>query len=428
MRIAVPGDKSITQRALILSALADGDSRLRGVLPGEDPAATASILRHLGVAVPPIPMDERDVVISGVGVRGLRQPEEALDCGNSGTAARLILGVLAGQLLEAVVTGDESLRSRPMDRVVIPLERMGARIDAEEAAGKLPLRIRGGDLDSLEYRTPVASAQVKSAILLAGLAGGVPVVVIEPRRSRDHTERLFRAVGITVNHGENTDGWEVRVEAPPEAISPLDLRIPGDFSSAAFLVVLGLLSREVPDLLVSGVGLNETRTGLLGVLERMGASLGITGGDESEPVGDIEARPTLLRATDVGEAEIPGLIDEIPILAVAASRAEGVTTISGAGELRVKESDRITALCHNLRAVGVEAEEMEDGLEIRGSDRPARGAVRSLGDHRIAMAFGVLAALPGNRITIDDTVCVQVSFPGFWDLLREITGREIGSS
>jgi 3-phosphoshikimate 1-carboxyvinyltransferase len=315
-----------------------------------------------------------------------------------------------------------------MDRVVIPLEEMGARIDAQERAGQLPLRIRGGDLASLVYRTPMASAQVKSAVLLAGLVGGVGVGVIEPRRSRDHTERLFRAVGITVNQGPMSEGWEVQIEDPPETISPLDLRIPGDFSSAAFLLVLGLLRGEGRGLLLTGVGLNETRTGLLQVLERMGASFGIASAGDGEPMGDIETGPSVLRATEVGEAEIPGLIDEIPILAVAASRAEGVTTIRGAGELRVKESDRIAALCHNLRAVGVEAEEVEDGLDIQGSDRPARGAVLSLGDHRIAMAFGVLAALPGNEITIDDTGCTDVSFPGFWEMVRLITGREVRSS
>jgi 3-phosphoshikimate 1-carboxyvinyltransferase len=428
MEMRVPGDKSVSQRALILSALARGESRIRGLLPQGDPASTAGALRELGVSVPPLPADGAELRITGLGLRELRPPPNPLDLQNSGTGARLLLGVLAGQPMEAVVTGDESLRSRPMSRVTNPLSSMGASFQALEAEGRLPMRVRGGRLRSFSYTLPVASAQVKSALLLAGLVGGVEVRLREPGRSRDHTERMLRALGVGVASGPLDDGWEVSLSQPPAVLPSLDLDVPGDFSSAAFFILLGLLSQGGEHLLIRGVGLNPTRTGLLQVLARMGARIRTEDageGSSGEPVGTLVVEPSDLKACQVGEGEIPGLIDEVPILAMGAARAQGVTRISGARELRVKETDRIKALVRNLEAVGVEVEELEDGLAIQGTDRPLSGTVRSFGDHRIAMAFGVLGALPGNKITVDEPRVAGVSFPGFWEMLAQVKrGRE----
>lgn len=422
----VPGDKSMTQRALILSALAGGESRVSGLLPGADPRSTAGALRSLGAEIPRLPEDGSEIRVGGRGLRGLREPDGPLDLGNSGTGARLLLGVLAGQPLEAVVTGDASLRSRPMDRVTDPLSAMGARFEALEEDGRLPLRVRGGGLKPLEYETPVASAQVKSSLLLAGLVGGVFVLLTEPGRSRDHTERMLRLAGVSVIGHERGPGWRVELRDPPEAIRPLEFHVPGDFSSAAYFLALGLLGGAGEGLTVHDVGLNPTRTGLLRLLGRMGGRVEARRAEpadhEGEPTGDLRAFPSPLRGTQVGEREVVGLIDEIPILAALAARAEGETRITGAGELRVKETDRIRALVENLRAVGARAEEFEDGLAILGGDGPLEGRVRSFGDHRIAMAFGVLGALPGNDVEVDDPGVVEVSFPGFWRALRAASG------
>lgn len=425
MRFRVPGDKSITQRALILSALATGESRLRGLLTGADPRSTGAVLRELGLGLPRLPHDGSEVRVSGRGLRGLRASGRPLDCGNSGTAARLLLGVLAAQeeMGDVVVTGDASLRSRPMARVTDPLSAMGARFEALGDPGRLPLRVRGGGLGPLEYETPVASAQVKSSLLLAGVCSGAFVLLTEPGRSRDHTERMLTLMGASlVEHDAPGGGWRVELRDPPEALAPLDFRVPGDLSSAAFFLVLGLLGGVAGELVIEDVGLNPTRTGILPVLRAMGAELEVreeSGGD-GEPRGDLAlAGPQELVAVEVGEAEIPGLIDEIPVLAAAAARARGTTRITGAAELRVKETDRLRALADGLRAVGVDAEELDDGLEIEGSDAPLRGRVHTFGDHRIAMAFGVLGALGGNEIEVDDPGAVEVSFPGFWQRLRE---------
>lgn len=431
MELRLPGDKSLTHRALLLAALAEGESRLRGLLAGADPLATRDAVEALGVPVGPIPRDGGEVRVPGVGLRGLREPTEVLDGRNSGTTVRLLLGVLAGQRLVAQLTGDETLRRRPMRRVTVPLGAMGARFRELGAPGCLPIEVQGSRLRPLAHVSPVASAQVKGAILLAGLVGGVPVSVVEPGQSRDHTERLFGGLGLPVGWGQEKEGWRVWLAEPPATVPPLDLSVPGDFSSAAFFLVLGLVSGPGAAVRVVDVGLNPTRTGLLAVLARMGARFEVERASEDqcgEPVGSVVAYGSGLRGADVGAFEIPRLIDEIPILAVAAARADGVTRITGAGELRVKESDRIAALATNLRAVGVRADELPDGLEIEGTDRPLVGGVRTYGDHRIAMAFGVLGALPGNRIEIRDPAVVDVSFPGFWEILRSLSpGRERGA-
>ena len=306
-----------------------------------------------------------------------------------------------------------------------------------ESRDRLPLEVVGSTLQALDYDSPVASAQVKSALLLAGLVGEAFVLVSEPRRSRDHTERMLTMVGASVISHESGGRWRVELRDPPSTIDPLDLEVPGDFSSAAFFVVLALLGGVEGGLAIGHVGLNPTRTGLLSVLARMGASIEVVepgdgGGAESggagEPVGELRVSPSTLRAAEVTEREVPAMVDEFPILAVAAARASGATRITGASELRVKESNRIRALVENLRAVGVEAEELEDGLEIVGTDLPLEGHVLSHHDHRIAMAFGVLGALPGNRIEVENTSVVDVSFPGFWKMLERLSSRPGGEA
>ncbi len=422
MEITVPGDKSISQRALILASLSEEESRISGLLSGGDPASTAQALRTLGSPIPPLGGEVR---FRGLGLRGLEAPSRPLDLENSGTGARLLLGVLAGQPFEAVVTGDESLRKRPMARVTDPLGQMGATFEALETEGCLPLKVKGGSLRSFRYELPVASAQLKSSLLLAGLVGGVPVQLVEPGRSRDHTEKVLAGLGVDIQSGPTKGGWGVNLPHPPASLPALDLLVPGDFSSAAFFMVLGLLRSSTDSLVIKNVGLNQTRTGLLPVLERMGGTLfsDITAGEAGagEPAGKLIVHPSELKGCEVGGDEIPGLIDEVPILAAAAARAQGTTRITGARELRVKETDRILAVVSNLRAVGVEAEELEDGMEIQGTDRPLRGRVETYGDHRIAMAFGVLGSLPGNQIEMDGREVTGVSFPGFWELLDRVS-------
>lgn len=419
MILTVPGDKSISQRALILAALADGESRLSGLLAGADPVSTAGALRELGAGIGDLPADGSAVSVRGRGLRGLRAPARPLDLGNSGTGARLLMGVLAACPFEAVLTGDESLRSRPMRRVTEPLSIMGARIEPLEAEGRLPIRVRGGRLRPLDYDLPVASAQVKSALLLAGLVSGAWVLLTEPGRSRDHTERMLRHVGAYVIGHAREGRWSVALRDPPRSLPPLDFHVPGDFSSAAFLLAAGLLGLAGGTLTVGDVGLNPTRTGFLRLLERMGARVDVEGGQDrgDEPVGTLTVRPADLRGVEVGAADVVASIDEIPALVALAVRAAGTTRITGAAELRVKETDRIRALVDGLRALGVQAEEAEDGLLVEGTDRPLAGTVDARLDHRIAMAFGLLGALPGSEVRILGADSVDVSFPTFWDTL-----------
>jgi 3-phosphoshikimate 1-carboxyvinyltransferase len=421
--ITVPGDKSLTQRSLILASLADGTSRLSGLLYGGDAASTAAALRALGADIGDLPADGSEITVRGVGLDGLRTPSGDLDLGNSGTGSRLLLGVLAGSGVTATVTGDESLRSRPMGRVTEPLQQMGARFEYAGVAGRLPVTVTGmRPLAPIDWRSEVASAQVKSAILLAGLVAGADVTVTEPKQSRDHSERMLRGVGVEVTAGAVAGGWRVNLSSPPERIDPLDFRVPGDISSAAFPLAWAALGGAGEPLTVRHVGLNPTRTAVLDVLVRMGARIIIepSTGSGPEPVGSVTVSAGALRAVSVGGDEVPRLIDELPLIAALGARAEGVTSISGAEELRAKESDRIAAMVENLRALGVEVEERPDGLDVQGTDRPLRGRVRTRGDHRIAMAFGVLGATGSNDIQIDDPGAADVSFPGFWGLLERL--------
>ena len=432
LTIQVPGDKSITQRALILGALADGESRIRGALLGADPRATGYALRALGASIAGLDGGaDGEVRISGGGLRAWHRPNEVLDLRNSGTGARLLAGALAAQPLSAVLGGDASLRARPMRRIAEPLARMGATVDYLERDGHLPMRVTGGALTPLRHESAVASAQVKSAVLLAGVGAGVAVEVREPRRSRDHSERMLEAMGVGVGEGGAGGSWCVSVPSPPSRLEPLDLEVPGDFSSAAFFLAWAMLAGDRRPLTVRGTGLNPTRTGLLPVLERMGGRLEVVSRDTAggEPVGDlrVDARTPGLEAVAVGGNEVTGMIDEVPVLAVLAARAEGVTRITGAEELRVKESDRLAALAANLRRIGVAAGELPGGLEIEGTDRPLAGSVESFGDHRIAMAFAVLGVTPGCEISVDDRRVADVSFPGFWALLERIAGPGVES-
>jgi 3-phosphoshikimate 1-carboxyvinyltransferase len=420
--VRVPGDKSISHRALLFGALGEGPSRVRGVLQSADVEATARVLRALGVAIPPL---GPDVVIEGRGPAALRSPAGPLACANSGTTARLVAGVVAGRDgCEGRFEGDASLSRRPMRRIAAPLRAMGATVTFEGAAGHegLPMRVRGAVLVPITWRSEQASAQVKGAVLLAGLVAGVEVVVTEPAPSRDHTERMLAARGVSLDL--LPDG--VRLHGG-QRLAALDTVVPGDPSSAAFFAALAALADE-GELRLEGVCLNPSRTGAFDVLRRMGAQLRIE--DErllgGEPVGTVVVAPGELRGTEVRGAEVPRCIDELPMLACVAAFAEGETVIADAAELRVKESDRIAAVVANLQALGVDAEERADGLVVRGRPRAAgpsglAGRVATHGDHRLAMAFGVLGALPGSAVAIDDRACVDVSYPTFWAHLAAAT-------
>lgn len=423
-QITVPGDKSLTHRALMFAAAARGESRVRGLLPGADCRSTAAVLRALGVRVPELPASGAEVRLDSSGIQSWSAPSAILDCGNSGTTARLMMGMLAGRPFCSTLTGDDSLRSRPMRRITDPLSRMGARFQEQGNVDRLPIEVCGGDLKELRYRSPKASAQIKSAVILAGLSGKTRVSIWEPIQSRDHTERMLRAMGADLHAEQREEGWFVELSPRDQDLAPLDMEVPGDPSSAAFLVALALLASD-GTLRISGVGLNPSRTGFFDAVRRMGGI--VTVEDErlsgGEPVGDLIARPGDLRGIEVTGSDVPAMIDELPILACLAARADGETRITGADELRAKESDRIAALVSNLRAIGVEADELADGLVIQGTHRPLTGRVQAHHDHRIAMAFGVLAALPETEISIDTPEVVDVSFPGFWELLRELTGE-----
>jgi 3-phosphoshikimate 1-carboxyvinyltransferase len=414
--VRVPGDKSITHRALLLGALARGESHVGGALTSLDARSSARVLRALGAEISPLRAGD---VVTVTGAGRLRRPTVTLDCGNSGTTARLLLGLLAGHPFKATLTGDSSLRRRPMRRVTGPLAEMGARF--EEGGGDgLPLTVRGGRLRALRHVLPVSSAQIKSALLLAGVAGGVEVEIREPAgRSRDHTERMLRHFGFEV---AERDGWIAF--RPGGRITPFDLQVPGDPSSAAFMIGAAVLA-DGGGLRVAGVGVNPTRTGFLSVLERMGARVTVEDRVDhfGEPVADLVAGPAELRATEIAPAEVPGLIDEVPLLAALASRAAGTTVFRQVGELRVKESDRLGLIAENIRRVGGVAEVEGDDLHVVGGEAPPRGPVRTAGDHRLAMAFAVLGTLPGARVRIDDLACAAVSFPGFPAALRGLARR-----
>ncbi|HEU4964634.1 MAG TPA: 3-phosphoshikimate 1-carboxyvinyltransferase [Bacilli bacterium] len=413
--VTVPGDKSISHRAVMFGALANGVTHVKGFLPGADCLSTVDCFRKMGVEIEQL--SDAELKVHGVGLQGLQEPSDVLDVGNSGTTTRLMLGILAGQSFHSTVTGDASIRRRPMGRVAVPLRSMGAQIDGREEGRFAPLSVRGGRLQGMRYDSPVASAQVKSALLLAGLFAEGKTGVREPELSRDHTERILRAFGVEVREEE---GY-ITVDGGSQ-LTATEIEVPGDISSAAFLLVAAAI---VPgsDLLLRGVGVNPTRTGILDALHDMGANIELLNERESggEPIADIRVRGSELQGTTVRGATIPRLIDEIPVLAVAATQALGVTEIRDAQELKVKESDRIATTARELRKFGAEVEELEDGLRIVGKTALRGGAaIDTYHDHRIAMAMAVAALVADAPTTIHDWETVDVSFPTFGELLQNI--------
>lgn len=410
--VRVPGDKSISHRALILSALASGESRISGILESADIHSTASVLRAMGVAVPDL---SPSFTLPGKGLRGLSEPGSPLFAGNSGTTVRLMAGVAAACNFVSRFEGDESLSRRPMKRIAEPLSAMGARFEFARDDG-LPMTVHGGRLSGIAWNTRAASGQTKSAILLAGLVGGVQVSVRELQKSRDHTERMLISMGAPVE----ADELNVSL-SPVDSLAPLDVRVPGDPSSAAYFIALGML-RKTGYVILPDVCVNRTRTGFMEKLIGLGAD--VVCEDVLAVAGDtaatVIARPSTLRDAVVDEAEVTAMIDELPLLGCVAA-ALGITLeVRGAAELRVKESDRISSLVSNLNAIGARAEEWPDGFRVVRGSRALAGDVQTNGDHRIAMAFGVLGALPGNDIVIDDLDCVEISYPGFWSDLERV--------
>ena len=414
--VAVPGVKGISQRAVLLGAVADGESVIHGFGRAADTESAVHVVRQLGAQV----TEDGDMVrVQGVGLRGLVPPEEPVDCGNAGTVLRLLCGLLAGQRGRFELIGDESLSARPHERVAEPLRLMGAKVETTE--GHAPVVVEGGELEPIRYELPVASAQVKSAVLLAGLyARGGQTTVVEPFPTRDHTERLLSSLGVAVSRS----GSEIRT-GPTDRLRPLELEIAGDFSSAAPLVVAAALLSD-SELIVQGVNVNPLRTGLLDVLERMGARIAVFNrrSNGGEPVADLEVRAAPLIATTVDREEVPRLIDELPLVALAAGMARGTTTVRGAEELRVKETDRIEQVTHALRAIGVRIEARPDGFVVRGTPaRPRGGRIDSAGDHRMAMLGAVAGLVSREGVRLGGSDAVAISFPGFFELLDSVTRR-----
>jgi len=411
-----PGDKSISHRAVIFSSLAEGDTVINGFLAGEDTMNTARAMQALGIAIDGLGSSR--LTVRGKGLDGLSEPDGVLDLGNSGTGMRLLAGLLAGQDFYSVLTGDQYLRKRPMARIVEPLRRMGARIDGRSGGRLAPLAIRGGGkkTSAIDFTSPVASAQVKSAVLLAGLYAEGTTTVNEPSPSRDHTERLFRFFGV----GVEQHGTRVTLRGRQQLRSHGPIDVPADISSAAFFMVAACI---VPgsDLLIKNVGVNPTRTGVIDVLRSMGADIVLENPREQagEPVADIRVRHRKLRAVRVAGETIPRAIDEIPVLSVAAAYAEGTTIIQDASELRVKESDRIATMASELKKLGIAVVERADGMEITGRETTDGAVCESHGDHRIAMSMAVAGLAARGETVVHDTAWIETSFPGFEMLLRQ---------
>jgi 3-phosphoshikimate 1-carboxyvinyltransferase len=412
-----PGDKSISHRAVMISAVAEGTTEIDGYLTGEDTLNTAKAVRMLGVAV-----EDRGsgrLVVHGKGLRGLSEPDGVLDLGNSGTGMRLLAGLLAGQDFFSILTGDRYLVKRPMARIVEPLRQMGAAIDGRSGGKFAPLAIRGGgkNIRPIRYASPVASAQVKSALLLCGLYADGETSVTEPSKSRDHTERMLGFFGVKVNE----EGLRVSLRGGQRLRAPGALIVPSDISSAAFFMVAAAI---VPgsDILIRNVGVNPTRTGVIDILRAMGADISLEHErhQAGEPVADVRVRYRKLRATRIEGNLVPRAIDELPVLAVAAAYADGTTVIRGAAELRVKESDRIAAMAAELRKLGAEVRELQDGLEIAGKDALAGAVCESHGDHRVAMSMAVAGLAAQGETIVKDTGWIETSFPGFERLLQRI--------
>ncbi|WP_026319828.1 3-phosphoshikimate 1-carboxyvinyltransferase [Siminovitchia fordii] len=411
--IKVPGDKSISHRSVMLGAIAEGKTKVYGLLTGEDCLNTIDCFRKMGVQ---IKREGNYVEIDGTGFNGLKEPDEILDVGNSGTTIRLMLGILAGAPFHTCLIGDDSIAKRPMDRVARPLRQMGARIDGRKNGSFTPISIRGGGLKGIEYSSPVASAQVKSSILLAGLHAEGMTTVIEPQSSRDHTERMLKAFGCEVE----IDGLKTAIRGK-QALKGTTIKVPGDISSAAFFLVAGAI---VPnsELTIKNVGINSTRTGIIDVLKEMGANIIIeeTESGEIEPAADISIKTSNLKGIEIGGDMIPRLIDEIPIIALAATQAEGVTIIKDAEELKVKETNRIDTVVRELSKMGARIEATDDGMIIYGGTDLRPSLVDSHGDHRIGMMLAIASCLAKGETVVENSEAISISYPNFFQHLEEL--------
>lgn len=412
--ITPPPDKSISHRAVMFASLAKGESRIKNFLWAKDPISSLNAMKSLGVKIQV--NDIKEIIVQGEGLQSLKEPEDVIDCGNSGTTIRLLSGILAGQPFLSILSGDESLRQRPMKRIIEPLRQMGVEICSRAENRFPPVVIRGGNLKGISYEMPIASAQVKSAILLAGLFAKGDTTVKEPHKSRDHTEKMLKSMGVELYITNNT----IKISQPSQELKAFDIAIPNDFSSAAFFIGGACL---VPDseVIIKNVCLNETRTGFLEVLRSMGAKIEIFNLKEQagEPVGDILVKKSSgLKGVTVQGEIIPRLIDEFPILCIIATQAEGLTVIRDAKDLRAKESDRIKAMVTELSKMGVPIKEFEDGVEIKGPCKLKGTEVYSYKDHRIAMALSIAGLISEGKTTIIDADCVDISFPEFYDLLE----------
>jgi 3-phosphoshikimate 1-carboxyvinyltransferase len=413
--ITVPGDKSISHRAVMISSLASGESRIQNLLLGQDCQATLSAFKSMGVSIIP---EGNQILITGKGPASLSRPCNTLYLGNSGTTMRLLMGVLAGQKFEAVLTGDASLSQRPMKRVTQPLRAMGAQISGRDDANLAPITIKGTEpLKPINYKTEIASAQVKSSLMLAGLYADGLMSITEPYQSRDHTERMLMAFGADIKQ----DGLSIFIRGlNNKKLTPQDIEIPGDISSAAFFLVLATLTNG-SEIKIDRCGINPTRTGILSVLGDMGAEIIITEEIHGfEPMATLVSKSSRLKAVSIEKKDIPLMIDEIPLIALCATQAEGVTVINGIDELRVKETDRVASILVNLRAFGADIQAEDESLIIKGPTRLKGSCVDSFGDHRIAMMSVIAGAIAEGSTSVSDTDCIGVSFPGFMDILRAI--------
>ena len=409
------GDKSISHRSIMFSAISKGNNKVSNFLMGQDCLSTVSCFRKMGVD---IQIDGKDVYVKGNGLYGLKRPKEILDVGNSGTTIRLMMGILAGNKFDATLIGDNSIAKRPMKRVTDPLRLMGCNIEGKDDANYTPIKIYGGDLKAIDYHMPVASAQVKSALILASLYANDTSFIYEKVKSRNHTEIMLKSFGADIN----VENLKISVNPVNELFSQ-DIYVPGDISSAAFIIVSALITKG-SEVIIKNVGLNETRTGIIDVVKNMNGNIEIinerlVGG---ELVGDLLVRYTKdLCATTIDKDIIPRLIDEIPVIAVLATQAEGTTIIKDAQELKVKESNRIKSMVENLKILGADIEELEDGMIIKGKSKLNGGKIKTFKDHRIAMAFSTLNLISDEKIKLDDEDCINVSFPGYFDLIKSLT-------
>lgn len=409
------GDKSISHRAIMFSSIAKGTTRIKNFLMGQDCLSTIDCFRKMGVN---IDINDKEVIVKGVGLRGLKKPNEILNVGNSGTTIRLMMGILAGNEFESTVIGDESIGKRPMKRVTDPLRLMGCNIKGNDDANFTPITIYGGNLNGIEYEMPVASAQVKSSIILASLYANSSSTIIEKSKSRNHTEIMLKSFGADIKSND----LKIDIQPVRELFSVGNINVAGDISSAAFIIAAASIV-EGSEVLIKNIGLNETRTGIIDVLEAMNGNFEIIDKrfESGEVVGDLIVRYSdKLIGTTIDSNLIPRLIDEIPVIAILATQANGTTVIKDAKELKVKESNRIKAVVDNLKNMGAEIEELEDGMVIKGKTKLKGANIKTFNDHRIAMAFSVASLISEGKLNLDNTACIDISFPGYFDLINNL--------